>query len=135
MGVEYPSFVKRIAGGIDLWSPTVTEDWSKDMNQGRAYGMELISHMKRTGQPTFLQHVVKAMVGHGTWSGVEVGFFQLISAEIISSDQMLGQQDTPSAAQLQSCASRGILCHRARNVARAEGAEAALTTAIARDGE
>lgn len=80
--IEYPSFVRRTQMGLELWSPVVTDDWSKDMAQGRSYAGEVISYMTETGQSPFLRHVVKAMIGNGAWTGVECGFFQLIGIEL-----------------------------------------------------
>ena len=87
--LDYPSFVKRSSAGLNLWAPVVTEEWQTDMVQGRSYAQELVSHMRETGHPTLLNHVVKAMVGHGMWSGVEVGFFQQISVEVIGLENHL----------------------------------------------
>lgn len=80
---QYPSFVKRRPGSLNLWSPVVTEDWSKDVAQGHSYGREIVLYMRKTGHIPFLHHVIKAMVGHGVWSGVEVGFHQLIAMEVV----------------------------------------------------
>lgn len=79
----YPSFVRRRPGEVDLWSPAISGDWAKDVAQGQSYAREIVTYMRRTGHATLLHHVVKAMVGHGTWGGVEVGFFQIVAMEAV----------------------------------------------------
>lgn len=83
---EYPSFVRASPRKLDLWSPVVTNDWSQDVSRGHCYAREMVLYLRRTGHIPFLHHVVKAMIGHGSWSGVEVGFFQLIAMEVVGSD-------------------------------------------------
>lgn len=85
---QYPSFVKRRPGHLDLWSPAVTGDWSTDVSQGHSYAREIVVYMRRTGHIPFLHHVIKAMIGHGQWSGVEVGFHQLIAIEVVGVDNI-----------------------------------------------
>lgn len=80
---QYPSFVRRSDTELDLWSPVVTGEWSVDMEQGQSYGREIVSFMRENGHIPFLHHVVKAMVGHGSWGGVETGFMQIISIEAV----------------------------------------------------
>lgn len=79
----YPSYVVKQGAQMDLWSPVVTGRWDDDLLQGRVYAIEMIENMRRSGHPTLLNHTVKAMIGHASWSGVEVGFFQYISAELM----------------------------------------------------
>lgn len=76
----YPTFV-RINGKFldtpEYWSPVVTGDWRTDNETGRRYADEAAVYMSRN--PTVLGHIVKAIVGNGNWTGVEVGFFHQIS--------------------------------------------------------
>lgn len=95
---QYPTFVKQGPGNINLWSPVVTNDWSKDMTQGHAYAREAVSYIRRTGNTTFLHHVVKCMVGHGAWGGVETAFFQLIAMELIGSEALAESHGYPEKA-------------------------------------
>lgn len=85
---NFPSFVNRGSRSVDVWSPRVTNDWAHDLVQGRSYAEEMVFFMRNSGHPTLLQHVVKAMIAHACWSGVEVGFFQYLSAEMIGDDNL-----------------------------------------------
>ena len=58
------------------------------MAQGRAYAAEMLAYMRSTGHMTLLNHVVKAMVGHGNWGAVEVVFFQHLSVQLIGADRV-----------------------------------------------
>lgn len=88
---DHVSFVSRQAqrphpiaqDTVDYWSPQVTGDWSTDCATGRRYADEMLARIRKNENPTALGHIVKAMVGHGQWGGVEVGFFQRLSEDLL----------------------------------------------------
>ena len=68
---------------MDCWSTKATGDWTIDCATGRGYAEEMLNCIRTKQNPTGLGHIVKAMVGHGQWGGVEVGFFQRVSEELL----------------------------------------------------
>lgn len=98
----YPSFIctnGRYARGADYWLPEITGDWRTDNDRGKRYADEMVSCISMHQNPTSLGHMVKAMIGKGSWSGVEVGFFHRISEYIISANievECCSDASTPS---------------------------------------
>lgn len=82
---SYLSFMNtsRYARCVDHWSPEVTDDWGVDTAQGKVYADEAIAFIRVKQNPTVIGHVIKAMIGRGAWTGVEVGFFHRISEHLL----------------------------------------------------
>ena len=53
------------------------------LGQGLAY--EALAYMRQHGRdsPTLLFNVVREMLRRGTWSGIEIGFMQVIGAAVV----------------------------------------------------
>ena len=67
----------------DLWSPEITGNWRIDTSQGKVYADELVAQIRESNNPTILGHLIKSMIGKGSWSGVEVGFFHRCSEYLL----------------------------------------------------
>lgn len=57
------------------WQPKVTGHWATDTKEGRQIADITVENIRVKNNPTLLGHLMKSMVGHGDWTGVEVGFF------------------------------------------------------------
>jgi len=82
MSKDFPSFMcsqRTYATCVDYWSPKISDDWHDDTVRGRAYADEVIAFIREHRNPTILGHVIKAMIGKGGYTGVEVGFFHRLS--------------------------------------------------------
>lgn len=77
------SFVCTEGIALDYWAPEVTDDWLVDNNRGKEYADEMISRLRAYGSPTCVGHIIKAMIGKGGYTGVEVGFFHRISEHLM----------------------------------------------------
>lgn len=67
-----------------FWVPTVTGKWDTDNCTGQKIAGDLLERIASSGNPTLLGHLMKSMVGHGDWTGVEVGFFHRLSEHIVT---------------------------------------------------
>ncbi|RWO06304.1 MAG: hypothetical protein EOS07_21940 [Mesorhizobium sp.] len=65
------------------WNPVRTGDYSVDCATGRAYYFELHNFMLAKSNPTFLSRVLSAQVEGGKWDGVEIGFSQALSEQLM----------------------------------------------------
>lgn len=86
MSVNYPSYMNtdsRYSRSVDYWSPEITGEWGADTARGKGYADEAVACIKRHNNPTAFGHVIKAMIGKGSWSGVEVGFFHRFCEHLI----------------------------------------------------
>lgn len=68
---------------VDQWSPKITGNWATDTALGKIYADEAVAHILGQNNPTTLGHTIKAMIGKGSWSGVEVGFFHRFSEYLL----------------------------------------------------
>ena len=75
------------------WQPRVTGDWSADTTTGRKMADQMIKEITESANPTLLGHLMKSMVGHGDWTGVEVGFFHRLSDHMISLNKVDHDQE------------------------------------------
>lgn len=86
---SFVKFIPNIPGALgrsmDVWAPEVTGDWTIDCSRGKAYAEEAIEFMQRSNNPTCLGHIVKAMIGNGAYTGVEVGFMHRIGELVLAS--------------------------------------------------
>lgn len=71
--------------GTRLWVTAPTGDWAQDNETGRGHADVLVDHIAEHGPPTLLAWVAKAIVEHGAWTGVEVGFFHRIAERAVGS--------------------------------------------------
>jgi len=73
---------------------------------GRARAEELLGVIKRTESPAMLGHVMEAIVKSGRFGGMEVGFFHVLSQEILAPEairefvEVPRDNDFPVAFQL-----------------------------------
>lgn len=75
-------FVRGARDGDDTsqsyWDVATSGNWIADCRLGQEYGRIYLDARTRYGAP-LLGWVVRDMIGHGRWSGVEAGFFGAIS--------------------------------------------------------
>ena len=64
---------------IALWSPEVSGNYGADNAKGHAYAEEVLEYIRHHDVPPLLGYVTKAMVNHGKFGGVEVGFCERIA--------------------------------------------------------
>lgn len=75
----------QVTPGDDFWCPVRTGDWAADNIAGRQYADRLILELQgEVKGPNFLGSIVRDMIRKGTYSGVEVGFFQRIAEGLIT---------------------------------------------------
>lgn len=62
-----------------LWCIRASGNWAKDNVTGRQHADDLARFMRLNDNAALLGQVVKAIGAEGSWTGVEVGFFQRIA--------------------------------------------------------
>lgn len=82
------SFVWRIDGKIDFWHIAPSGDYAVDCQSGRSAALELNRYMTLRNLPNLLSSVARAMMGHGRYVGLEVGFFQQVSEDLTASPSL-----------------------------------------------
>lgn len=68
----------------DFWSVNPTERWGDDNVLGESYARHALAYIHRTGDLFLLGHIVSAIARRGSTSGIEVGFFQVITEALLS---------------------------------------------------
>ena len=93
MSVDYPTYMQahQYHHHVDYWSPEITGEWGTDTARGKDYADEAVACIRRHNNPTAFGHVIKAMIGKGSWSGVEVGFFHRFCEHLIADDHGLSE--------------------------------------------
>lgn len=74
MAFKHLEFVKD----KDFWAVTHTGDWSRDTECGRQFAREALVAMEASDAPNLLGSVVRSMIAHGQYGGVEAGFLSVI---------------------------------------------------------
>lgn len=70
---------------LDLWNVSPSADYDTDVYWGGRYAIELISQIRagqlfwETQTSFLLEQVTEAIFKKGQWSGLEAGFFRMIS--------------------------------------------------------
>ena len=64
---------------IAFWAPEVSGNYGSDNTKGHDYADEVLEYMRQHDYPGLLGHVTKAMIAHGKFGGVEVGFCERVS--------------------------------------------------------
>ncbi len=68
----------------DFWSVKPSDDWGDDNRIGEALAREALAYIYRTGDLFLLGHIVRSIARRGRTSGIEVGFFQVITEALLS---------------------------------------------------
>ena len=68
----------------DFWAVKPTGDWGDDNLIGEAYARDALAYICRTGDLFLLGHVVSSIARRGSTSGIECGFFQVITEALLS---------------------------------------------------
>jgi len=71
--------------GADFWSVEPTGNWSEDTRTGRSYADEFIAFAQKEDAANVLGSVVRSMIGHGAYGGIEAGFMSGVAARAIGS--------------------------------------------------
>lgn len=82
----FPTFMcdrRNYANCMDYWSPDITGDWVTDTAVGKEYADEAVRCIRNKQNPSALGHLIKAMIGKGGYTGVEVGFFHRMSEHLL----------------------------------------------------
>ena len=67
-----------------MWHPERTDNYSRDVTHGRLLFAELISDMKKTGNPYMLQATIESQIAGGIFDGVEIGFASALTEKLLS---------------------------------------------------
>jgi len=73
---------KRGRAGYDFWNAAATGNYERDCAEGERLASEYVLRMQMQPRPAMLGWIARDMIAKGRFSGVEVGFFQGISAHI-----------------------------------------------------
>lgn len=68
----------------DFWSVKPTGRWGDDNLIGEAYARDALDYICRTGDLFLLGHIAISIAKRGSTSGIEVGFFQVITEALLS---------------------------------------------------
>jgi len=69
--------------GSDFWVVEPTGNWSDDTRTGRRYADEFVVFAQQEDAASVLGSVVRSMIGHGRYGGVEAGFMTAIAGRAI----------------------------------------------------
>jgi len=73
---------RRKRAGYDFWCIPATGNYERDCAEGERLASEYVLRMQMHPRPGMLGWIVRDMIAKGRFSGVEVGFFQGLSAHI-----------------------------------------------------
>lgn len=79
-------FVEIDGERMDLWAAEESGVWALDNKIGRTHADECVRYMRHRQAPNLLSGIVKDMMAHGRYGGVEVGFLHRIGVHATRPD-------------------------------------------------
>lgn len=73
--------------GMDFWRVTPSGNHAADETMGHTYAEAVISYICANRSPEMLPKIVEAITRKGAMTGIEIGFFNMISNRIIANQE------------------------------------------------
>lgn len=83
--VQYLPFARSGEQMRDFWHVPATGDYALDCALGDGLARSALAHLARYPSHNLLGDIVRDMLKHGRWSGVELGFWVVISRSLLVS--------------------------------------------------